>query len=148
MSARLTLCGPDALDRIDPMVAAFHAEMGYESAPEHRRAAIAPLLDGSPYGAVYLIGPSRAPVGYLVVTFSWSIEFGGMEALLDEIWIRPAVRGRGMAPEAVEALLKALGSAGIVAVSLEAEHGSKAARLYQRLRFEPRERYMMMSRML
>ncbi len=148
MSARLTLCGPDAYPRLEPMVAAFHGEMGYDSTDEHRRGAILPLLDGSPYGAVYLIGPERAPVGYLVVTFSWSVEFGGMEALLDEIWIRPAVRGRGMAAEAVEALLKALRPAGIVAMSLEAEHGGKAARLYSRMRFTARERYMMMSRTL
>ena len=145
MAARLTLCGPGALDRLDPMVAAFHAEMGFDSTPEMRAAGLAPLLEGSPYGAAYLIGPERAPVGYLVVMFSWSIEFGGLDTMLDEIWIRPAVRGRGMASEAVEALARTLRSAGATAISLEAEHGSAAARFYARLGFEARERYMLMS---
>ncbi|MEM1427975.1 MAG: GNAT family N-acetyltransferase [Pseudomonadota bacterium] len=148
MSAKLTLCGPDALARLDPMVAAFHTEMAFESTAEDRAAAIVPLLEGSPYGAAYLIGPERAPVGYLVVTFSWSLEFGGMDAMLDEIWVRPAVRGRGMAAEAIEALVQALRPAGIRAISLEAERGGKAARLYERLRFVARERYHLMSRTL
>ncbi|MEM6741482.1 MAG: GNAT family N-acetyltransferase [Pseudomonadota bacterium] len=148
MSAKLTLCGPSDLSRLDPLVAAFHAEMALESSAETRATSLAPLLDGSPYGAAYLIGPARAPVGYLVVTFSWSIEFGGLEATLDEIWIRPAVRGRGMAGEALAALLAALAPTGVTAVSLEAERGSAAFRLYERLHFAPRDRYVLMSRKL
>ena len=146
MSAKLHLCGADALGRLDPMVAAFHAEIGMASDAEHRRAALLPLLEGSPYGALYLIGPERAPVGYLAVTFSWSLEFGGMEALLDEIWIRPAVRGRGMAAEALEALIRALKPTGMTAISLEVERAGPSDRLYRRLGFESRERYMLMSR--
>ena len=53
------------------MVAAFHAEAGIAQDDAGRRAALAPLLEGSPYGAVYLIGPARAPVGYLAVCFTW-----------------------------------------------------------------------------
>ncbi len=148
MSARLHLCGADALERLEPMVAAFHAETGLASDPEHRRAALAPLLDGSPYGAVYLIGPERAPVGYLVVTFSWSLEFGGMDATLDELWIRPAVRGRGMAREALEALLRGLRPAGITAISLEAARGGPVEAFHARLGFEPRAGLVLMSRRL
>jgi ribosomal protein S18 acetylase RimI-like enzyme len=148
LSARLHLCGPDALDRLEPMVAAFHAETGFESDAEHRRAALVPLLEGSPYGALYLIGPERAPVGYLAVTFSWSLEFGGMDATLDEIWIRPAVRGRGMAREALEALIGALRPTGVTALSLEVAPDGPAERLYARLGFAPRAGLRLMSRAL
>jgi ribosomal protein S18 acetylase RimI-like enzyme len=146
VSARLHLCGPDALERLLPMVAAFHAEARIDADDPHRRAALGPLLDGSPYGAVYLVGPERAPVGYLVVTFTWSIEEGGLEAILDEIWIRPAVRGRGMAREAVEALVAALKPTGVRAISLEAAPEGRAARLYARLGFAARDRFVLMSR--
>ncbi|MEM9247478.1 MAG: GNAT family N-acetyltransferase [Pseudomonadota bacterium] len=148
MSAKLHLCKPDALTRLDPMVAAFHADMCIESTPESRRAGLLPLLEGSPYGAVYFVGPQAAPVGYLAVTFSWSIEFGGMDAMLDELWIRPAVRGRGLATEALTALIAALTPTGVRAISLEAEAGSPAAALYRRLSFESRDRYVLMSRAL
>lgn len=148
MSAKLHLCGADAFERLDPMVAACHAELGMPSEAEHRRNGLVPLLEGSPYGAAYLIGPVRAPVGYLAVTFSWSLEFGGLDAVLDEIWIRPAVRGRGMAREALEALIRALRPAGVTAISLEVERGGAAERLYARLGFEGRGRFMLMSRLL
>ena len=148
MSAKLHLCGPDALPRLEPMVADCHAEMGMASDAEHRAAALRPLLDGSPYGALYLIGPERSPVGYLAVTFSWSLEFGGLEAMLDEIWIRPAVRGRGMAGDALDALIGALGPTGVTAISLEAERGSTAERLYARQGFEARATFMVLSRRL
>jgi ribosomal protein S18 acetylase RimI-like enzyme len=85
-------------------------------------------------------------VGYLVVTFSWSLEFGGMDAMLDEIWIRPAVRGRGMGREAVEALIRALRPAGVTAISLEAEAGSPAQAFYAALGFAARGGLRLMCR--
>ncbi|MEL6206731.1 MAG: GNAT family N-acetyltransferase [Pseudomonadota bacterium] len=148
MSARLHLCGPDALERLAPMVAAFHGEQGIDTDVEGRARALAPLLKGSPYGAVFLIGPERAPVGYLVVTFTWSIEFGGMEAVLDEVWIRPAVRRRGMGSEALETLTRRLADEGVMALSLEAERDSPAEHFYRRHGFAMRDRYITLSRMM
>lgn len=107
------------------------------------------MLAGSPYGAIYLIGPSRAPIGYIVVTFGWSVEFGGMDGFVDELYIRPAVRGRGIATEVLTALPKALSGAGLRAIHLEVERDNETAqRLYLRNRFEPRDQYILMSKRL
>ncbi|KII19304.1 N-acetyltransferase [Phaeobacter sp. S60] len=149
MSAALHLARPEDLDRVLDLVAAFHAEMGIPSDDTLRRAAIEPLLEGLPYGAVYLIGPARAPVGYIVVTFSWSVEFGGMDGFVDELFIRPPVRGRGIATEVLFALPRTLAEAGIKALHLEVDKTDETARnLYARARFEPRDTYMLMSRKL
>ena len=102
----LHLATPDDLPKLIPMVSAFHVEQQYETDEDHVVAALMPLLDGSPYGAIWLIGPRRSPVGYLAVTFGWSIEFGGLDAILDELYIRPAVRGRGMGGEAIDGIAK------------------------------------------
>jgi ribosomal protein S18 acetylase RimI-like enzyme len=145
----LTLAKPDDLERILPLVAAFHAEGEIGTDEATRRAAILPLLEGSPHGAVYIIGPARAPIGYAVISFGWSIEFGGLDGFLDEIYIRPGVRGRGIGTEVLNALPKALGGAGMKAVHLEVHRGNDKARaLYAALRFEPRDDYSLMSRML
>ena len=71
MSAALHLARPEHLEKLLTMVEAFHAEEGLETSPELQRAGIEPLLEGIPYGAVYIIGPTRAPIGYIVVTFGW-----------------------------------------------------------------------------
>ncbi|TLP64478.1 GNAT family N-acetyltransferase [Parasedimentitalea maritima] len=149
MSAALHLAKPEDLDKVLALVAAFHTEMDIASSEDSRKAAIEPLLNGIPYGAVYLVGPTRAPVGYVVVTFSWSVEFGGMDGAIDELYIRPPVRKRGIATEVLIALPKTLAEAGITALHLEVDREDESAqRLYARTRFKARDRYMLMTKEL
>lgn len=147
MSAILTLCGPEHLARLAPLVGDFHAHMGIASDEATRQAALGPLLDGIPHGTAYLIGPPRAPIGYIILSFGWSVEFGGLEGTVDELYIRPAVRGRGIATEVMLALPKALAGAGLKALSLEVAAGDETAqRLYARAGFALREGYHLMTR--
>lgn len=149
MSAVLTLAGPDHLDRLAALVEAFHIEADISSTPEQRMAGIAPLLDGIPHGCAYLIGPPRAPIGYVVITFGWSVEFGGLDAIIDELYIRPGVRGRGIASEALIALPRALAGGGLRAVHLEVDKtNEKALKLYKRAGFSVRDNYLFMSKRL
>jgi ribosomal protein S18 acetylase RimI-like enzyme len=149
MSAALTLAKPEHLDKLTALCAAFHADEGIELSDEARRAGLAPLLEGLPYGVAYLIGPPRAPIGYIVVCFGWSVEFGGLDAIIDELYIRPGVRGRGIATEALIALPRALAEGGLRAIHLEVDReNEKAIKLYKRAGFAAREKYMFMSRQL
>ena len=147
MSAALHLATPGDLDRLAGLVAQFHAETDIDQTDDGRKAALRPLLEGSPHGAAYLIGPQRAPIGYVVVTFGWSVEFGGLDGFIDEIFVRPGVRGRGIATEVLLALPKALSGGGLRALHLEVDREDEATRrLYAKAGFAPRERYMLMSR--
>jgi ribosomal protein S18 acetylase RimI-like enzyme len=149
MSAALTLATPDHLERLLALITAFHAEQDIEMSADARAAGFAPLLDGIPHGCAYLIGPPRAPIGYVVVTFGWSVEFGGLDAIIDELYVRPGVRGRGIASEALLALPRALSAGGVKAIHLEVDRDNAAAvALYRRAGFAPRDRYMFMSRKL
>ncbi|MEB8386341.1 GNAT family N-acetyltransferase [Rhodobacteraceae bacterium KMM 6894] len=143
----LTLAKPDDLDRVLSLVSAFHAEEDIDIDDETRLAGVAPLLDGSPHGAIYIIGPLRAPIGYVCISFGWSLEFGGLDGFLDEIYIRPGVRGRGIGSEVLRALPKALGEVGMKALHLEVHRdNAKARALYRTLHFESRDQYSLMSR--
>jgi len=145
----LHLATPEDAARLFPLVAAFHTERGFETTEEQQGAALTPLLEGTPHGAVWLIGPRKAPVGYIVVTFGWSVEFGGLDAIVDELYIRPAVRRRGMGFEALNGIAKALKDAGVRALHLEADRDDEDVhRFYARARFKARENYMFMSRVL
>lgn len=149
MSAALHLAKPEHLDKLHTLSRAFAEEMALPVDDTARRNALAPLLEGTPHGAVYLIGPPLAPVGYIALSFGWSLEFGGLEGTVDELFIRPAVRGRGMASEVMHALPKALAPFGLKALSLEVDKTDDAARrLYARAGFTPRDRYVLMSRLL
>ncbi len=143
MGQIIHLAGAEDLDRLTSMVERFHAEAGIETSDEARAAAIGPLLEGTPLGAVWFIGPRMAPVGYIAVSFGWSIELGGMDGFIDEFWVRPKVRGRGMGGEALAALQEALGEAGVKALHLEVV-GDRAQKLYAQAGFAPR-RYPLMT---
>ncbi len=149
MSAALHLAGPEDLDRLATLVARFHEETGITLDDDSRRAGLLPLLEGIPHGAAYLIGPSRAPIGYVVVTFGWSVEFAGLDGFIDELYLRRAVRGRGIATEVLSSLPKALAAAGLKGLHLEVDRDAEATRrLYARAGFVERDRYMLMSRKL
>jgi len=143
----LTLARPDDLERLVPLVAAFHDEAGIVQDDTTRRAALTPLLEGSPHGVAYLIGPARAPIGYIILSFGWSMEFAGMDGFVDEIYIRRAVRGRGIGSEVLSNLPKALAGAGLRALHLELRRDNAKVRgFYEKLRFLPREDYILMTR--
>lgn len=147
MSAALTLATPEHLDRLMTLVAAFHAEEGIAQSDDMRRAGLAPLLDGIPHGVVYLIGPPRAAIGYIVITFGWSVEFGGLDGFIDELYIRPGVRKRGIASETLLSLPRALAGAGLKALHLEVDQTNETAqRLYARAGFALRPNYHLMTR--
>ena len=147
MSAALHLASPEDAEKLLPMIAAFHDGEGIASDAARRKAAIAPLLEGSPLGCIYLIGPRAAPVGYIALTFGWSIEMGGMDGFIDEFYIRANVRGRGMGTEVLLALLPKLEAAGLTALHLEATtQKPELQRLYARAGFKLRDGYCLMTR--
>ncbi|WP_037316084.1 GNAT family N-acetyltransferase [Ruegeria halocynthiae] len=149
MSAALRLARPEDLDRLMGLVTAFHTEEGIVQDADQTRDALTPLLEGIPHGCIYLIGPGRAPLGYIILTFGWSVEFGGLDGFVDEIYIRPAVRRRGIASEVLLDLPKALAAAGMIALHLEVDRtNSTAHNLYLRTGFKPRDQYMLMSKKL
>jgi GNAT superfamily N-acetyltransferase len=148
MKTKLHMARQEDLARLSGMVQAFHAETGIVQDEDTRLAALAPLLDGSPHGVIYIIGPRNAPVGYVSISFGWSIELGGIDGFVDEFWIRPAVRDRGMGGEAMAALVPALRDAGVTALHLEVERDSPVDALYTRLGFRKRDRYCLMTSVL
>jgi len=142
----LTLAREGDLDRLLPMVASRRAEAGERAdaasaeGTEAARAALLPLLEGCPHGAVYLVGPARAPIGYVVLSFGWSVAAGGLTARIDEMHIRRAVRGRGIGAEVLGSLPRALGAAGLRVIEVETgREDTRARALFARQRFHARE---------
>lgn len=143
MSQLLHLATGEDLDRVLPMVEAFHTEVGLTISDDARREAVQPLLEGTPLGALWFIGPKMSPVGYVAVSFGWSIALGGMDGFIDEIWVRDKVRSRGMGSEAILILLKTLREAGVKAMHLEVDNGNPAERIYRRAGFRRRDYSLM-----
>ncbi len=61
---------------------------------QRARAGFAPLLDDDTHGVVWIVDDPQA---YAVLTWGWSIEAGGAEAVLDEIFVAERNAGVGSA---------------------------------------------------
>jgi len=146
VSASLHLCTTADIDVLLPLVAAFHSHEKLERTGLQRQSALIPLLDGTPHGVVYLIGPRKAPVGYIVVSFGYSVEFGGIDGFIDEFFIRANVRGRGVGGEVLASLLPVLADHGVKALHLEVAAKNRAEKLYARAGFRLRDGYHLMTR--
>ncbi len=119
MAATLTLATQEDAPRILTMMEAAHSERQRRTSAEHRASALAPLLQGTALGEVYLIGPKLAPIGYIVLTHGYSLEFGGPDARIDEFYLRNSVRGRGVSAEIVQAIAEHLAKIGSRALHME-----------------------------
>ena len=91
------------------------------------------LLNTDDHGLVWLIG--EPVVGYAVITWGYSLESGGLEALIDEIYLRS--RGRGIGSQAIQAILEDCSSRGVQIVFLETEvNNTRARKFYARAGFK------------
>jgi ribosomal protein S18 acetylase RimI-like enzyme len=94
------------------------------------------LADGS-VGQVWLLRTDGEHAGYLVLAFSFSLEFHGRYGFLDELYLREGYRGRGLGRRAIEKAEEACRSVGGRALRLEVTCENAAARsFYARLGFD------------
>jgi GNAT superfamily N-acetyltransferase len=143
------LAGPDDLERLVGLMERFHLESALPHDDSHRRRAVTPLLAGSPHGAVWLIGPQRAPLGYVLIGFGWSVALAGREGLVDEVYIRPSVRGRGIGTEVLHAIAVSLSGTGVKALHVRLNNAdTAAARFCARVGFAPRPDMLLMTDVL
>lgn len=145
----LHLATADDIPKLLPMIAAYHAFEGLQTTEDQHQAALEVLFSGQVQAACWLIGPRKAPVGYIAVSFGFSIELGGMDAFIDEFFIRQAVRGRGMGSQVLELLIPMLKQSGVQALHLEVDNdNTRAQKLYGRAGFRNRGRYHLMTRIM
>jgi ribosomal protein S18 acetylase RimI-like enzyme len=112
-------------------------------------AALGKLLAEEAFGCAWLIERDGRALGYIVLTFGYSLEFGGRDAFIDELYIQEAYRGCGVGTETLELAESAARSMGIAALHLEVDRDNRvASRFYRRSGFEDRARFRLMSKRL
>jgi len=87
-------------------------------------------------------------VGYLVITFGYSLEYHGQDAFIDELFIEANYRHQGIGTKAMEFALEACRELGIHALYLEVERANIAGQaLYRKFGFEDSDRYLLTRRL-
>ena len=108
------------------------------------RRAMSALIRDSSLGRVWLIRLGADAIGYTVLTLGHSMEYGGRDAFIDELFLRPHHRGRGWGKKTMEFVEKEASSLGVHALHLEVTRDNATAQaLYRRLGFADHDRYLM-----
>jgi GNAT superfamily N-acetyltransferase len=120
--------GPGDLDRLVELHREFCVIDGHPFDIERATAAFAPLLDDDRHGVVWVVD---SPPAYAVLTWGWSIEAGGAEAVLDEIFVSERVAGVGSS--LIGHLLADGRRRGLARIFLETEtHNTRVRGFYER----------------
>jgi ribosomal protein S18 acetylase RimI-like enzyme len=134
------------LEQVLTYVRAYHEIEGITHSALNAASAVRPLLGQSTLGRVWLICRGSQSIGHIAICFGYSIEFGGRDAIVDELFILPEHRGKGFG-KAVLALVKSEAALlDVKALHLEvARSNEKAQRLYKSSGFISREGFFIMS---
>lgn len=132
---------------MEVLVAMMRQLYANDSEPFHEersRRAAEQLMADPRCGAIWMIDVEGLPVGYVVMTKAFSLEFGGWHSFIDELFVAASHRGRGLGTAAVRHLESECAREGIAALLLEANlNNEKATRLYRRLGFHEHPRRLM-----
>jgi ribosomal protein S18 acetylase RimI-like enzyme len=140
---RLAVIVTTDLPLLEQLVRAYYAEDGHSFRDDRQLPALAALAAGEAFGRAWLIRVGARPVGYAVLAFSFSVEAGGREACIDELYLVPEVRKRGIGRR-VLALLEAEARAqGVRRVFLEVARDNRAIGLYRRAGYADQDRFLM-----
>ena len=124
----------------------YYRDDGLEFDATHAQASMGRLLREPQWGRAYLIETGPSVVGYVAICVGFSLELGGNDAYIDEVFVLPEHRGRGHARRALEFVTKSAPSWGIAALHLEVDRENLAAQnLYTALGYKKRDRYYLMT---
>jgi GNAT superfamily N-acetyltransferase len=64
--------------------------------------ALSKLLRDESLGCVWIIHHGRAHAGYVILTFNYDLEFGGLQGIVTNLFLREKFRGHGLGKAALD----------------------------------------------
>ena len=107
------------------------------------RANLDELIQNPIYGVAYIAREDTAPIGYLVICFEYSLEYRGKGAWVDELFVEPSHRGKGIGTELLDLAERASREHHAKFLHLEVNHGNPAIELYRRRGFAQHQRFLL-----
>ena len=126
----------------------YYEEDGYAFDGAAALRAVETLAQSATLGRLWVAELDGSIAGYLAVTLGFSLEYQGRDAFVDELFLLPRARGRGLGSEALDLAERYCRSQGALHLHLEVEgHRGGAASLYLRRGYVEHERRRMTKRL-
>jgi GNAT superfamily N-acetyltransferase len=116
----------------------FHAEDGHPIGEPAVKVLLGLLAPGNEHGRVLIAEQAGAVVGYAVLCFGYSVEYGGRDAFVDDIYVVPSARGRGHGARLYAALEREAALCSCRALHLEIMAGNRVEDWYRSLGYADR----------
>lgn len=132
------------IDRLLPLMRDFYVFERLPFEESRQRQLVLQLIKNPDLGRLILFERVSELLGYMVLGFGFSLEFHGRDCLLDEFYVVPNQRSKGIGRAAVEFAIATCREMGIHAVHLEADYVNvRGHEFYKRLGFKDHERHLM-----
>lgn len=132
------------VSRLLALMREFYAETATPLDATRATEAFEALLADDRLGRVWLIQAGKNDVGYVVITFSYSMEFGGRNAFLDDLFIQAPFRGAGLGTAVLKEVRAFCMEHGMRAIHLETGRDNAGAQaLYRRAGFKVTDRQLL-----
>jgi ribosomal protein S18 acetylase RimI-like enzyme len=143
-ASRFRRAGLSDVDQLVAMMQDFYADDGDPFDEHQAREAFTQLTANETLGAVLVAEVSGRLVAYVAVTLGFSMQFGGRDAFVDDLYVRPAHRGQGLGRAAVTAAEMECRSRHLRAIHLEVHrHNDRARTIYRNAGFAEHEHLLM-----
>jgi ribosomal protein S18 acetylase RimI-like enzyme len=97
------------------------------------------FLSTPEFGRAWLAVLGEQTVGYLLITFVYSFEHGGLMAEIDELYVDRSHRGQHVGTQLISSAISYLCEQSVVALQMQVEDGNvPAQRFYRKLGFTPK----------
>jgi ribosomal protein S18 acetylase RimI-like enzyme len=138
------LAGEADAETLLPLMREYYAFDRHAFDESLARGALLGLLRDPSRGRAWLILDGPTAVGYIVLTFGYSLEFLGRDAFLDEFYLRESYRGRGWGREILQLVEETARSFDVRAIHLEVtRHNTSALEFYRKQGFADHEHCLM-----
>lgn len=108
------------------------------------KSALERLLKNRKLGSVWILRDGIKAVSYVMLAFTFDLEFGGFEGLVTDLYIDAKYRGRGLGERALKVVDEHCRSQGISTVELQVvEDNEDAQAFYRKIGFKRLNRIVM-----
>jgi len=138
-NVRIELATENNLAELLPLVREYHEFEDIRLSEVEREKSVQTLLADKSLGAIWMVYQNSKLAGYIALCIGYSIEFSGLDAFIDEFYIRSAFRRRGVGSKVLELIKVEAKKMQIQAIHFEVARTNKQAQVfYKKANFKPR----------
>jgi len=118
------------------MMIEVYAEADFPLGREAAQRAFEPLIRAPTQGGVWILECDATPAGFIVLTVMYAMEYGGLRGFVDDFYVRPRFRRRGLGAKALAVVKSHCLATGVRALFVQTGPDNDVAqRVYKRAGF-------------